>query len=57
MTYEEKLDKLIERLAEERRLTRKGHATKISFSNGSFTKLGVLLIASMTNITKHSVTN
>lgn len=39
MTYEEKLDKLIERLAEERRLTRKGHSTLVTFAPGSFTKL------------------
>lgn len=39
MTYEEKLDKLITRIVEERRMTRKGHKTTISFTHGSFFKL------------------
>jgi mRNA-degrading endonuclease RelE of RelBE toxin-antitoxin system len=41
MTYEEKLDKILFKLTEERKLTRKGHKTKVKFNDRSFTKIEV----------------
>lgn len=41
MTYEEKLKKILFKLKEERKLTRKGHKTKVTFNNGSFTKVRI----------------
>ena len=41
MTYEEKLDKIIFKLVEERKLTRKNRKTKITFNNSSFTKVHI----------------
>lgn len=41
MTYEEKLEKVISKLQEERELTRRGHVTKVTFNDHSFTKVRV----------------
>jgi len=41
MTYEEKLQKVISKLKDERDLTRKGHKTKVTFSDRSFTKVRI----------------
>ncbi len=39
MTYEEKLQKIVSKLKEERQLTRKNHTTKVTFDDKSFTKV------------------
>ncbi len=41
MTYEEKLQKVVLKLKEERELTRKGHKTKVVFNDQSFTKVRI----------------
>lgn len=41
MTYDEKLEKVIFKLKEERDLTRKGHKTKVVFTDGNFTKIRI----------------
>ena len=41
MTCEEKLDKIVEKLKEERDLTREGHKTKVTFTDKSFTKVRI----------------
>ncbi|PIY72615.1 hypothetical protein COY87_00010 [Candidatus Roizmanbacteria bacterium CG_4_10_14_0_8_um_filter_33_9] len=41
MTYEEKLQKVIYKLKEERDLTRKGRKTKVTFTDNSFTKVRI----------------
>lgn len=41
MTYEEKLDKIVSKLVEERKLTRKGHKTKVAFNDRSFIKVRI----------------
>lgn len=41
MTYEEKLDKVVFKLKEERELTRKGRKTKVTFEDTSFTKISI----------------
>src|SRR4051812_28972064 len=41
MTYEEKLNKVVFKLKEERELTRKGRKTKVTFEDTSFTKIGI----------------
>jgi hypothetical protein len=41
MTYDEILDKVIYKLKEERDLTRKGHKTKVTFTDSSFTKVRI----------------
>lgn len=41
MTYEEKLQKVVGKLKEERDLTRKNHKTKVVFDDSSFTKLRI----------------
>lgn len=41
MTYDEKLQKVIYKLKEERDLTRKGHKTKVIFTDSSFTKVRI----------------
>jgi hypothetical protein len=41
MTYDEKLQKVICKLKEERDLTRKGHKTKVTFTDNSFTKVQI----------------
>ena len=39
MTYEERLEKIVFRLKDERDLTRKGHKTKVTFDDQSFTSI------------------
>ncbi len=41
MTYEEKLQEIVNKLKDERDLTRKGHKTKVAFDDGSFTKIRI----------------
>lgn len=41
MTYEEKLQKIVSRLKDERDLTRKGYKTKVTFDDSSFTKIRI----------------
>ena len=41
MTYEEKLEKIVSKLKEERDLTRKGRSTKVVFDDSSFTKIRI----------------
>jgi len=41
MTYEEKLQKIVGKLKDERDLTRKGHKTKVAFDDRSFTKVRI----------------
>src|SRR3989338_6905244 len=41
MTYEERLEKIVFRLKDERDLTRKCHKTKVTFDDQSFTKVGI----------------
>lgn len=41
MTYEEKLQKIVSKLKDERDLTRKGHVTRVTFDDRSFTKLQI----------------
>lgn len=41
MTYEEKLQKIVEKLKDERDLTRKGSNTKTTFTDSSFTKIRI----------------
>lgn len=41
MTYEEKLEKVLYKLTEERKLTRKGRKTKVEFDDKSFTKVRI----------------
>lgn len=41
MTYEEKLQKIVSRLKEERDLSRKGHKTEVVFDDVSFTKIRI----------------
>ncbi len=41
MTYEEKLDKIINKFKDERSLSRKGHKSVIIFNEDSFTKIGI----------------
>ncbi len=56
MSYEEKLQKVIGRLKDERDLTRRNHKTKVVFDQSSFTKIpiGELLQMDMTNCIKGS---
>lgn len=42
MTYEEKLEKIIYKLQEERQLTRKGRKTRVTFTDNSFTKIRII---------------
>lgn len=41
MTYEEKLEKVIQRLKENRELSRKGHKTQVTFNDKSFQKVRI----------------
>lgn len=41
MTYDELLQKVVYKLKEERDLTRKGHKTKVTFTDNSFTKVRI----------------
>ncbi len=41
MLYEDKLDKVIFKLKEERKITRKGHKAKVSFDDASFTRVRI----------------
>lgn len=41
MTYEEKLEKIVTKLKDERDLTRKGHKTRVTFTDTSFTKISI----------------
>jgi hypothetical protein len=41
MTYDEKLQKIVSKLKDERDLTRKGHKTKVTFDDASFTKVRI----------------
>lgn len=41
MTYEEKLQKIVSKLKDERDLTRKGYKTKVTFDDTSFTKVRI----------------
>lgn len=41
MTYEDKLNKVLEKLAEERKLTRKGYKTKVNFKKRTFNKIEI----------------
>ncbi len=41
MTYEEKLQKILDKLKEERNLTRKNHKTTVIFNDSSFTKIHI----------------
>src|SRR3990167_1873874 len=41
MTYEEKLQKIVSKLKDERIMTRTGHKTKVTFNDSSFTKVRI----------------
>lgn len=41
MTYEEKLAKVVFKLNEERKITRKGHKTKVTFDDSSFSRVRI----------------
>lgn len=41
MKYEDKLNKVLEKLAEERKLTRKGYKTKVNFKKRTFNKIEI----------------
>ena len=41
MDYQDKLNKVIFKIKEERKLTRKGHKTKVTFDDTSFTRVRI----------------